>query len=557
MQKFIFSIFTLLWGSQAFAQIDYDEYKSVSNKLFVKDVIIHTDHNNVIEYGSILINDGIIENVGKGISPPFDAITIDADSMHVYAAFIDALSNTGMKAAEEKDEKPDVKFPGNPPDEVAGVTPYKEAFKVLGKSGIKEMREAGFGISHVAPIGRMLPGQTCIISLSDKPMQEKLIATNHAMFSQLKSAPRVFPGTMIGVLTKWKELYKQAEGAIKHQNAFKLSNNGMQRPAYSESVNAFIPIVNKEQSVYFKAHKAKDIHRVLTLQKNLGFNLVLTDVAQAFPVIDKIKSANIAVLMSLEIPEKEEEKEKEDKEESAEVEKVDLEMEALKKRKAMAYDNYINQVDLLSKNNIQFGFSWLEAKPKDLHKNIRTLIENGLSKENALKALTTTPARILGISNIAGSVQKGKIANLMISTTDYFDEKAKIKFMIVDGELHEYEVKEKKKKANAGEAVDIVGTWRYEAKIPGNETTGKMVVKKSGDDYEIEFFSDDDPNDPSTAEDVEFDGTNLTYGFMISEEGFSMDISVDVDFTENEFEGTISAGDFGSFPMEGTRENPE
>ncbi len=73
------------------AQIDYDVIKPATDKLFIKDVIIHDKPGSVIEYGSILIEAGIIKQIGKSIQQPTDARLIKADSLHVYPAFIDAL----------------------------------------------------------------------------------------------------------------------------------------------------------------------------------------------------------------------------------------------------------------------------------------------------------------------------------------------------------------------------------------------------------------------------------------------------------------------------------
>jgi len=457
-----------------FSQVDYDKIIKATDKVFVKDVIIHTKPGSVIEYGSILIEGGIITQVGKNLKEPNDAYILKADSLHAYPAFIDALSHSTIKKKENQ-ERPNVKFKGSPPDDVAGIMPGHSAFNDIDSesSDIATMRGLGFGISNVAPRGRMLPGQTAIISLSGKTKNEILLKENVALYSQLKSSPRVFPATMIGVLSKFKELYKQAEGAKIHMDKYSASPVGMQRPAYSDAISSMIPLTQKKQTVFFKAESAKDVHRVLALKRELGFNLVLTDVKQVYPVINHIKSANVPVMVSLDLPDEPEE-EKEDKEgedaegaekEDAKEAKEDLtdeEMDMLKKRKAEAYTEYVTQLAKLEKAGVKFGFSWIEAKPKKLQENMMTLIENGLSEEAAISGLTTVPAELLGISNVAGTAEKGKIANLILSTKPIFEKDSKIKFMLVDGEVFEYEIKKKKKKSATGEEVDIVGTYTYE-----------------------------------------------------------------------------------------------
>lgn len=76
-------------------------------------------------------------------------------------------------------------------------------------------------------------------------------------------------------------------------------------------------------------------------------------------------------------------------------------------------------------------------------KAIRTLIENGLSEKAAMAALTTNPASILGISRMAGTIEKGKMANFVISSDSLFKEDAQIKHVVADGYIFDYEVKKK------------------------------------------------------------------------------------------------------------------
>ena len=569
------AIVALMLPMVAQSQVDYDLIRKATNKIFIKDVIIHDRPGSSIEYGSILIDDGIIKQIGKGIPEPKDALILEADSLHVYPAFIDALSHTGVKKKEEEGKKPNIKFVGSPPNVVAGILPHLSVANQLdGESkSISSLREAGFGLTHTAPDGRMLPGQSAIISLSGKPIKDIILKENVGMFAQLKTSPGVYPATMIGVLSKFKELYRQAEGASVHVGKYKSSPIGMQRPNYDEAIIGMIPVTKKQQSVFFKAKSAKDVYRVLALQKDLGFNLVLSDVQQVYPVIDAIKTSRAKVLLSLDLPEKpegmdeeedendeeepeekSEEKSEDEDEEEKEEEEDDEETIKFKERKIEAYKKYISQGSMLEKAGIPFGFSWIEAKPKELQKNVITLIENGLSEKVAISALTTTPAEILGISNIAGTAEKGKLGNLIISTKPIFEKDSKIKFMLVDGELFEYEIKEKKKKSGGGEQMNLTGKYSYE--IAQFEANGEMTIEKDGDDLKILMSDAEDPSDTIEATNVSQDGSELSFDLSVSEDGFTMDISVTIEFSDEDFEGTVST-QFGAAPIEGAKKSPK
>ncbi len=568
---FYLAILAMMLPLAAQSQVDYDIIQKATNKIFIKDVIIHDRPGSTIEYGSILIDNGIIKQIGRGIAEPNDALILEADSLHVYPAFIDALSHTGVKKKEEG-ERPNIKFVGSPPNMVAGILPHTSVVDQLDEESknISSLREAGFGLSHSVAEGRMLPGQSAIISLSGKPIKDIVLKEKVGMYAQLKTSPRVYPATMIGVLSKFKELYRQAEGASVHLDKYKNSPLGMQRPNYDEAIVGMIPVTKKQQTVFFKAKSAKDVYRVLALQKDLGFDLVLSDVEQVYPVVDAIKSSRAKLLLSLDLPEKpegmedeeeegddeesEEEETDTDEDEEEEVEEDDEETMKFKERKIEAYKNYVSQGAMLEKAGIPFSFSWIDAKPKELQKNIQTLIENGLSEKVAISALTTNPAQVLGISNIAGTAEKGKLGNLIISTKPIFEKNSKIKFMLVDGELFEYEIKEKKKKSGGGEQMDIVGKYSYT--IDQFDASGEMTIEKDGDDLKVLMSDSEDLSDTIEGTNVSQDGSELSFDLSVSEDGFTMDISVTVEFIDEEFEGTVST-QFGEAPIEGAKKSPK
>jgi len=92
----------------------------------------------------------------------------------------------------------------------------------------------------------------------------------------------------------------------------------------------------------------------------------------------------------------------------------------------------------LAKAGVKFAFySGGVERPVDLRKAIKKAVDAGLSKEEALKALTLYPAQIFGLDNRIGSLEAGKIANLTVIDGDLFDDRAKLKFTIIDGVKYE------------------------------------------------------------------------------------------------------------------------
>ena len=234
--------------------------------------------------------------------------------------------------------------------------------------------------------------------------------------------------------------------------------------------------------------------------------------------------------------------------------------EALRLRKSSAIDRYTSQAKLLTEQGTPFSFSYLETKGKDVHPHIKRMVEGGLDKGTALEALTTGPASLLGISDIAGTIEGGKLGNLVMMTGPIWEEDTKIKTVFVDGTSYELEVKKKKKKeASEGDAdLDLAGTWNYSIEIPGMTPKGTLIFTKSGDGYDITVTSNQNPGEDVEGEEIEIDGSNVTFTFSM-EAGPGMSISVEnsLDFDGDSFEGTVSVSDFGSFDITGTKASPE
>ena len=540
------------------------DLKPVTNKYAIKNATIVQAPGKTIQNGTVLIENGIIKAVGANVSIPADAWVVDADSMFVYAGFISGLSNIGVDKPKEEDKNDDRKLTGNPSYERAGITPGSTAREMLkaDEKSVEDFRKLGFTASHSVPHNGMLPGMGAIILLGGSNGESMVVKDQTSMFSQLSGADGVYPNTVIGVMAKYRDLYRKASQARDYQTKYNSNPNGMERPATDATLEALYPVVSKQMTVAFKAESVKDIMRVIALQRDLGFRMMLGEVKQGWDAIPAIKGAGAPVFLSLDYPEwKEEEKKEEEKkdgeEESEKEEKepteAELEEKALKERQNAMIKNYYTQAGKFNNNGIKFGFSTLEVKSKDFKTNLLKVIENGLSEDKALAALTTEPASILGVSSQMGTIESGKMANLIVSDTAYFTKDANVRYVFVDGVKYDYEAKaKKKKKSNGDEAVDASGVWNYTTETPQGNGSGVITIKGTPGDYSgtITVSFNGSTND---LENVVVDGNNVSFSFKMNMgEEITVDISMDID--GDSFEGTLSVAAFGSFPMEGSRE---
>jgi len=515
-----------------------------------------------VDLGTLVIKDGLIKAVGKNVAIPPEAILIKADSMYVYAGFIDGLSHTGViKPKEESKEK--VKDPGNPAPNHAGITPQNDVRKFLNANdkSVEELSAIGFTTAHVVPYGGMLSGNGAIVLLGGESSDKMVLASKSSFYAELTPADRVYPATVIGVIAKWRELYRQASQAKHYETLYASNRNGLMHPENNRVLEAFYPVIDRRTPVLFKSEKVLDIQRVLAMQSEHGFSLMLGDIKEGWDMVNEIKAANAKAFLSLDLPEEKKDissgaalkKDSVKKEEPVQPKAAtDLEKEVLEKRKKDFIAKYTAQPQAFQKASVTFGFSTLSAKTKDIPANLRRMIAAGLTEDQALAALTTSPAQLLGLSDRLGTIDNGKMANLVITDKSYFNEKAKVHYVFVDGVLYKQDIKEETKDDKNGKKVDASGEWTYTAETSQGANSGKINLKKDGDSYSgtiTSSFSDKE----YTLKDISVDGNKLSFYYITDLGGNSLKVEITVTIDGDSFEGTMAAGQFGSFPIKATK----
>ncbi len=547
-----------LWsGSPAWAQVDVTDLPPVSRSYVLTNVTLHPQPGESIEGATLVIKDGLISAMGKNVRIPGEAIRLEADSMHVYAGFIDGMSQVGQKDPErERGERP--QDPGNPPKDRAGIQPQREVMDLLDleSSDYGKLRAAGFTVTQVVPKGGMLPGKGAIILLAGEDQADMAVRGSSSMFVQFKGASgRIYPSNLLGVLATLKQMYRQAALAKTHEENYASNPQGMARPAYDPEIQAMYPLVNQEMSALVSVSSQKDVYRALNLQKELGFKLTLAGLEQGAYQVDALKDAGVPLFLSLDLPDKPEEFEADTSLSPAR----QAEQEGLAAKRLEAYEMALKQAAALQAADLKFGFATGGTSAKDLVSNLKRLVEETeLTEDQALAALTTIPADMLDLSGQMGTLAVGKMANIIVTTEPVFAEKSQTRYVLVDGQVFEYEAKKKKKKKSSGEeALNVAGTWTYMVESPQGKNGGKIVIQGEPGDYEGTIASER-MSEELELEDIEVDGSQMTFAYTVDAGGRSLELTVDVEIEGETFEGTISIGSFGSFPIEGERiEKPD
>lgn len=563
----------MLIGSGLFAQSGIPELTPVTQTYVLQNVQIVVRPGQIISGGTVIIQDGLILAAGKEVAIPAHARKIKADSMFVYAGFIEGLSQSGIPRPEaassaagartpgQGQQRPRVSDPWNPTYEEAGITPYvrvRDVFKADDKS-IEEMRKLGFTAAQVFPIGKMLPGQASLISLgTGKNADELLLKENTGLIASFSPASGAFPSTIIGVISRLRELYKNAARLQEYQKNYNANPLSVNRPVADKCLEAFFPVLDGKVPLIFQAPDMKSVYRVQSLKNELKFGLHFADLKEGSYVADLLKAEGKPIIISLDLPKAAEEK-KPATDSSKTIVVKDAEMEALKARTAEEMKRLEGQASKLAALGLPFSFSTVGVKATDIKETIRRMIKAGLTEDQALAALTTTPAAQLGVSNRFGTVEKGRAANLVVSDKSYFDEKSSVRYVFIDGKMFEYEGKPAPKaggNTNAAgkgaEAPKVAGKWSYTIKAPGMNSEGVLTFKGSGNDLTGEWTSSQVPGS-NPISNVSVDGNKLSFSSNISMGSRQVTLDFNLVIDGNSLSGTVGVGTFGTFDVSGAK----
>lgn len=562
----------LLTPPTAFAQAS-DDVPVVTRTTAIRNARIVAAPGRVIERGTVVIHDGLITAVGSEVDLPYDAAIVEGDSLTVYAGFVDGLSHAGIPQKEENEPSREGRInPADPPNELAGIQPDRHARALLDPEddSIEQLRNLGFTVAHVVPRGRMLPGTGSIVLLAGDDAHEMVLQPDVSMYFQFEGAPGVYPATAIGVISKLRQLMREAERRRRIETLYADDPAGLDRPTYDPVHEAFYPVLEEEKPLFVLADgddSALEVHRALALRDELGFTLALAGLSQGFDVADDLEGSDTPLFLTLNLP-------KEPDEDDADTtatdttkavtpegeatffvsdlrthsyEDVEAERDNLEARQALWRERYISTAADLHEAGLSFGVTTLAAEAKDIRKNLRKMIDAGLPEDAALAALTVDGARLLGIDRSVGTVEEGKLANLVVTKGSYFDPDSPVRYVFVDGQ--KYDMDDESKAADPDELAAIEGTWTLEVRTPDGPIPATLELEAEGGELTGTVSASVLPT-PSTIEDVEIDGDRLTFTFRTSQYGR---VSADLTVSGSSLSGTVEVPGEGAFDVDGTK----
>jgi imidazolonepropionase-like amidohydrolase len=401
----------------------------------------------ILDAGTIVIRDGLIQAVGTNITVPADARVWDLKGATVYAGFIEPylvldstnapLSTSGlMPISRATFASGGLKFFGAPPTQndaggpgyvLASVTPDFRAAKNFSPKDktLAALREAGFTTALIAPAHGIIRGTSALVALGEENPNAAMLKPDvfqHIAFQTDADEDGAYPQSLMGVIATVRQSFFDAQHYALDHADFAQHPAGRTRPEFDPALEALAPAAAKKMPVLFEPGSALMDGRAAQLSHELDLDFALVSCGQEWrrPDLAKQTGATFIVPVNFPTPPK--------LPDSNDWDQVTLDQ-------LRAWDWAPENPALLRQQGLSIALTTygLDDK-KDFQKNVRLALDRGLSEDDALAALTTIPAKLCGVENQLGTIATGKLANLTIVTgTNYFADDAKVSAVWIDG----------------------------------------------------------------------------------------------------------------------------
>lgn len=389
--------------------------------LIVTNARIEIGNGQTIDKGNIFIQGGKIVAVGADVAAPTGATVFDAKGASVYPGFIDAYTTNGLKVPDApaagtpptiRDQAPPTMWHGNR----KGIRGDIVASKVLDLKGKgAENYAQGITTALISSGAGTVRGIATIVDYT--ATGNVLNPTFGGEFSFRGGGGGgggIYPGTLFGITATLRQTLADTQFYATQTN-----------PTKDVTYENLGPVVAGKLPAIFSVDSAREIIRATRIAAEFNLKLIIAGGKEGYRDIDVLKAKGISVLASVDqgleptlTP---------DKGISA------TPVEVLKERHDTWVEHNAN-IKKMTEAGIPVAFSTGSIGLSDFLKNIRKLVTGGLPKATALKALTSGAAEILGISSQVGTIEPGKLANLVIMSGDFADEKSEVLSVVVEGQ---------------------------------------------------------------------------------------------------------------------------
>ena len=407
--------------------------RSAIDTYAITNARIVTVSGAVIERGTIVIRNGLIDAAGANVNAPPDARVIDGTGLTVYPGLIDSYTNLALPEASPSPSPaggpgaffaaPTPRPAGGPNStQPVGLQPEVMVEDTIRPGGneIESARNIGITTVLTSPRTGIWMGQSALINLSGDTPQQMIVRSPVAMHVGFTPLRGSYPGSLLGVFAALRQMMLDAQRYRDSMQIYERSPRGTRRPDTDRSLAALVPVIEGRMPVVMLANSEREINRALDLAAEFKLRLIIAGGREADQVAERLKKQNVPVLLSLNLPRRT----------TAAIPEADPEPLRVLRERVEAQET----AGKLVKAGVRFAFqSGSLTDMSELFANARRVIENGLQSADAVRAFTIWPAQILGVENQLGSIEAGKIANLTVTRGDLFDRNSRVAHVFIDG----------------------------------------------------------------------------------------------------------------------------
>ncbi len=382
---------------------------------------IHTLAGETISGGTVVVRDGMIEAVGADVSAPADAEVIDVSGQRVYPGMFDAVTRLGLTEIGAVDVTNDVQELGQYNPQIVAATAVHPA-----SEHIPVARANGITHALSAPSGGIIAGRASLIHLDGWTVEEMMgvesavmvidfpaLQTQEFNFETFEVEERDFDEAKEEFEEEVSELEEWLEAAAHYARA---TEGGSDRVERDLRLEALAGVVTGETKALVMASGEREIRRAVELMNEHGVQMILAGSGGGFfgpglevlEVTDLLSEHDIPVILPP--------------------------TQRTPDRSDAPYDEPYALPGALHDAGVRFAFGTFNSS------DVRTLpyeagmgVPYGLPREEALRAITLYPARIFGVGDRLGTIEEGKIANLIVTDGDPLEITTRVHHLFIQG----------------------------------------------------------------------------------------------------------------------------
>jgi len=396
--KRIFFYTALLFSFITQAQETVYPTPAQTGSTVITNATVHVGNGQVLQGASIVIKGGKIVAIGINVTAPAGATRVDASGKHVYPGLILPVSTLGLVEINSVRATVDAVEIGELNPNIRSIVAYNTDSKI-----INTLRSSGILLANVVPQGGLLSGASSVVQLDAWNWEDAAYKTDagiHLNMPLMLPRPPGFrggpaqQGPAVDPVKQGLEQVDKLKSFLKEAQAY---NSVTEHEETNLKFAAVKGLFNKSQKLYIHANTVKQMLVALDFVKEFGCDVVIVGGSESWQIADLLKQNNVSVILN--------------------------QMHSLPTTSDDAVDQPYKTPAVLQKAGVLFAINDEDGQTRgrNLSYNAGTASAYGLTKEEALQAITLNAAKVLGVADKTGSLEVGKDANIVISTGDILD----------------------------------------------------------------------------------------------------------------------------------------